>query len=1022
MGWTNEQYDAITKKGCNIIVSAGAGSGKTAVLSERVIRKLKEGVNINELLILTFTNAASAEMKERIRDRITKEESLSKQLDLISSSYISTFDGFSLAIVKKYHYILNINQNVGILDANINKIKTEEILESIFNELYVKKDSDFEKLISDYCVKSDDKVKNIILEIFDSFNLLIDKDEYLRTYEKEMMDINRLEEKYNLYSSCIIKELKKVNNALTVLTNNGISLGDVKDEIGLIIDGKKEISKLKQSYDLPNGRSIPDKKDAELKNLITARIKSIYEIINEQSKEDEINLELKTISTKRIIIRIIKMLDERLMEFKIQNNSYTFTDIAKMAIKILKENDNIRNELKHSFNEIMIDEYQDTSDIQEYFINMIENNNVYMVGDIKQSIYRFRNANPKLFQKKYEDYQKGINGYKIDLTKNFRSRKEVISDINEIFSPLMTIDFGGADYQSSHMMLHGNTDYDMVAKDTNHNALIIEYENDTNSILSNTTIEAFIIAKNIKDRILSCEQVLDKSTKQSRNICYSDFCILTSTKSNFDEYKRVFNACQIPLDTKEEEEITTEDDIKVINNILKLLASDFDMNDVKNRYYLTSIERSFLFEKSDDEIFNNFVNDDYTSSKALSILKSLKSSIMYMSINEILSNIYDEFEILDKAKTVGNIKQVLVHLEYLDSLASSLSNIGYSFNDFVIYLDNVFSKKLEIKYLNHLSTVKNACKMMTIHASKGLEFGICYFPDLSKGFNNRDARKSNLFNKDLGFILEYNDHGKRDSFLRKIVSLNEINENVSERLRLLYVALTRAKEQIVFVTETNEKKQEFIQNSFTSFLNYYFDKHQASYVTKDDLDNFVKINEEIKKVSLDDNDNKEILDVVSQVFTKKEVIKKSFSKKVNTIISENESEMLELGTLIHEALERLDFINPDYDNLLLDVKYHHYLKDFLSQSLLSKINEGKIYKEYKFWDEVNDVVGSIDLMIEYDDHIDIIDYKLKHTDLEAYDKQLNGYRDYILRKNNKEVNMYLYSIFDRKVRRVEVIE
>ena len=188
--WTKEQSDAINKDGTNIIVSAGAGSGKTAVLSERVLRKLKEGVNVNELLILTFTKAAAKEMKERIRKKIKKEPSLSSQLELIDSAYITTFDSYSLSVLKKYHYLLNLPKNIGITDSTLVQIKKEEILDNIFEELYEEKNEKFEEFISTFCIKDDKEIRNYLLNIYSKLELKTDKKEYLEKVIYPLKNIN----------------------------------------------------------------------------------------------------------------------------------------------------------------------------------------------------------------------------------------------------------------------------------------------------------------------------------------------------------------------------------------------------------------------------------------------------------------------------------------------------------------------------------------------------------------------------------------------------------------------------------------------------------------------------------------------------------------------------------------------------------------------------------------------------------------------------------------------------------------
>ena len=202
-----------------------------------------------------------------------------------------------------------------------------------------------------------------------------------------------------------------------------------------------------------------------------------------------------------------------------------------MAIKVVKEKPNIKEELKYTYNEIMVDEYQDTSDLQETFLKLIENNNIYMVGDIKQSIYRFRNANPDIFKQKYEDYKNNINGYKIDLVKNFRSRKEVLNNINEIFNLIMDKEIGGADYEQTHQMVFGNNTYEENKEDQNYDLEIYNYEEDKN--YTKEEIEAFIIAQDIKDKIKNKYQVLKGN--QLQDASYEDFCIImdaNTTTSN----------------------------------------------------------------------------------------------------------------------------------------------------------------------------------------------------------------------------------------------------------------------------------------------------------------------------------------------------------------------------------------------------------------------------------------------------------------------------------------------------------
>ena len=264
--WTKEQEDAINLEGRNIIVSAGAGSGKTAVLTARVIRKLKQGIDINKLLVLTFTNEAAREMKERIRKSIRKEPDLKEQLDYIDAAYITTFDSYALSIVKKYHYLLNIKKDISIIDSSIINIKKEEILNDIFEELYKQEDNEFLCLIKDFCVKDDTNIKKSILKISNILDLKIDKDNYLNNYLEEYYSDDYLNNIIDEYIKMIISKISNLNNMLYDLKINaeGTYYQEVEDVLlpllsSLKFDDIKNNSRIK----IPN---VPRNSSNELKN------------------------------------------------------------------------------------------------------------------------------------------------------------------------------------------------------------------------------------------------------------------------------------------------------------------------------------------------------------------------------------------------------------------------------------------------------------------------------------------------------------------------------------------------------------------------------------------------------------------------------------------------------------------------------------------------------------------------------------------------------------------------------------
>ena len=468
--WTKEQNDAIYETGKNIIVSAGAGSGKTLVLSERVLEHVKSGIPINEMLILTFTRAAAEEMKRRIRKKLVKNN-LVEQVNLIDSSFITTFDSYSLSLVKKYHHLLNVSRNINIIDENILKIKVSELLDELLEEEYEKRDPLFTKLISDFCVKDDKLIKKTILNLLDKLNMKYDMDNYLDTYLDNFYNLDNIKNNLLDYVSIIKGKINEINNNLS-----DISLYVDGDYYSKLLDSLNNLINSNDYLSIKN--SIPDKlpnlpKNSEeivknKKGIISDLLKEIREYTKYSSEEELIDTYLLTKDYVNELIILIRKLNDKINEFKFNNDLYDFIDISKLAIKVVEENENIRLELRYYFKEILVDEYQDTNDLQEYFINLIGNNNIYMVGDIKQSIYRFRNANPDIFRSKYNNYSTGDGGLKIDLLKNFRSRKEVLDNVNLIFDYIMDDYIGGANYTESHRMVAGNISYDNEGK-TNQN-------------------------------------------------------------------------------------------------------------------------------------------------------------------------------------------------------------------------------------------------------------------------------------------------------------------------------------------------------------------------------------------------------------------------------------------------------------------------------------------------------------------------------------------------------------------------
>ena len=1029
--WTVEQSSAINETGKNIIVSAGAGSGKTAVLSERVLTHLKNKISITDLLILTFTNAAASEMKDRIRKKVKNIPELKEELDKIDIAFITTFDAFSLSLVKRYKEYLNISSNIKIIDNSIIALKKKEFLNEIFDELYLNNNTLFLKLLSDLTLKDDKDIFNGILNLNNKLDNIYNKEEILNNYISKFYQIDNLENIFNEYFKLINKKIKEISNQidnLSIYVDN--SFIDKMNSVFINLFNSKSYEDIR--YNIYNLEKLPILRNAceeakKIKEEISSIIKIIKELTKYNSEEEIINSLLATKDYVTIIIEILKKLDNKINIYKKDNDSYEFIDIAKLAIKLLKENPLICEELKNKYKEILIDEYQDTNDLQDIFISLIANNNLYMVGDIKQSIYRFRNANPNIFKSKYEDYSKSVSGLKIDLNKNFRSRRQVIDNINLIFNLIMDEEVGGANYLETHQMQFGLTSYDSVNKE-NYAMEVLNY-NPLDKKFSDTEIEIFIVLNDIKNKILNSYEIMDKDTNLPRKANYGDFVILMDRATNFDLYKKIFEYYNVPISIYRDTTISDSVDINIIKNIYNLiiLIKKKDFGKLFSYSYM-AIARSYLFNISDLEILKTIKDRDYSATKIYAICYNLAKDLDNLNNIELYDKIIQEFNFLDRVITIGNVKEHLVTLDSIAKIVSNATSLGYTPEDFLDYLNQVSEEGLDIKLsLNKDSS--NSVKIMTIHASKGLEYPICYFTGLGKKFNISDLKDKLYYDNNYGFITPYFNKSINNTILKTLLKTKYIQDEVSEKIRLFYVALTRAREKIILVGSFKEnelayKKENLINleerlkyMSFRDIINSIY-KYLTRYVKEIDI-NSLGLNKDynLSKLVKEFNFNSTSKIIVDNYDVEEELIaNKRVSKVVNKLLSSEEKKNIELGLRMHYLFEITDFNNPDY-SMMNDFE-KSCLKNFLNTKILD--NNIGIYKEYEFIYNNKELIhGIIDLLIVKENTCIIVDYKLKYVDDSNYFKQLSYYREYIKDLTGKKTITYLYSIIDSKLILIE---
>jgi len=1008
--WTLEQQKAIDVRGHNVIVSAGAGSGKTAVLTERVFRILQEGTSLDEILVLTFTNAAASEMRQRTRGKLLGDPRLEKLASKIDASDICTFDAYALSLVKKYHYVLGVSANVSIIDENIIKIKKRKLLNQIFDELYEKRYEPFLNFIGKYALRSDDDLQDFVLRADEMINLKIDKQAYLKDYLSTYFSVPKIERDLEDFRE-YIRNIAKATKTGALKYENPKMTENVFKALDPILAAPDydSFNEALSTFKFPPRNKLSEEDSLLHESLSSACDKfASYAAIGK--KADVISRYEATKETVAVLLDIIEKLNERLDHFKKTYEVYTFSDIAKMALALVKTTD-VGKTLKQKLKFIMIDEYQDTSDIQEEFVSAISNDNVYMVGDIKQSIYRFRNANSDIFAHKYMQYKKGIGGEAIDLNKNFRSRAEVIEDINTMFSDIMTPHFGGADYRHEHLIEAGNKAYDeQGANSENHHLEVLRYEK--NEPGEKMEIEAALIAEDILLKINQGYAVFDKDKNETGHVDFKDFAILIDRKTKFEIFQKVFSDYGIPLKVEKDADLSDSDVILTFQNLVRLFnQTSQNLFDETFRHSFMSVARSFLFQWSDEDIYDVLQTKKYERTDILTKMKNVVTSKKSYPLSEILASLIDEFSFFEKTIEVGNVAENRHKIQGLIELSTSLEKIGYGIKEFVDYFDDLSNYEITLAVPNQ-EVVENCVRLMSIHKSKGLEFPIIYYSGLGSRFNDQNMKSSFLADSRYGIILPIIDEMEASNLYHYLIKINERKAELSEQIRLLYVALTRAKEKMICLYQVppKEKAPLISVDGVSCFA---------------DLIRFVKAeqtygrNVELKGIKTQSHSEK-TLDL--QVILKQNTVVSTriLPKRASKTSSEKvDRRLLDFGTRIHALLELVDFQNPNL-SFVTNIHERALVEKALNAPIFKTLQGAQIFKEYQFIDLENRVNGIIDLLILFEERCLIVDYKLKNLDDEAYHEQLTIYRNFVQRTFKRPVECYLLSVVTGEVKEVKI--
>ncbi len=1014
--WSDNQKAAIEADGKNYLISAGAGSGKTAVLTERIFTLVKSGASISRFLVLTFTNAAAASMKTRIRKRLLSDPELAHLAVEIENSSIETFDAFCLFLVKKYCFDIGVTRDISPIDNSLLEIKKHTLLNDIFTELYESKDEEFKDLITRYCDKDDGVIKEIVLKISKESDLQIDKDkffkEFVNTYFNENWLSSLVDKKFN-------DDIKVLNRArkLTYNLEDADDASIIQDLIDNLLSSKDydELYFKLKNKDL---YSFPKKKgkasDIEFRNYIKGVFNSIVptEARDFGTRKEIIAAYMDNQKMVEKLLKITLELESRLDEFKKESGSYSFSDIARFALKALRKPE-IQKEMRDSFDYIMVDEYQDTSDVQEEVVSLISRNNVYMVGDIKQSIYRFRNANCSIFQDKYVAYKNHEGGEEIDLNASYRSRKEIVDIVNNIFSSIMKPEYNVIDYSVGHTFEYGFKPYDdEFDKNANYNLRVINRL----KTKTNAEEEAAIIAIDILNKV-GRQKAFDPEIKGMRKSQFKDYAILIDRSTDFMVYKKVFNDFGIPLKIISDEPFRDSDISYVTKNLLVLFnflknngeTNEFD-NDAKHAYM--SLARSFLIDKvNDQEIYDVINNKIFLDTEIVRKIVNVVREEKFSSLFKILNVLYTQFDLYNKVIRIGNVSSNIHKAELFLELAKNLDKLSCGVEDFVTYFKDLSQFDIDIAFADEDGNA-DAVTLITIHKSKGLEYPFCYFPGFNKQYYNDDVKSSFLVNSKFGIILPISGDSSQASLFNSLFKEEEVRQDFEEKIRLFYVGLTRARESITIILthKENEKPvQDFLDCKCFGDIIRFLELDIACDENRPELDpsrarvskeKDEKIEIEMKSVSYEP----ELIGLVKRA-----------SKE---IVEDVDDSLLEFGTRLHYLLEVSNYETKD-TSYIKEKQLKKYVDNVLNCGLFDGVTNEQVLHEYSFFDEEHNTNGIIDCLVVLPDEVRIIDFKLKNISDEKYVKQLNIYADYVKLITEKSLKLYLISAITGEVKEIE---
>lgn len=817
-------------------------------------------------------------MREKILEAIYKkieenpeDENLQKQIILLNKASISTIHSFCLDVIKNNFYEIDVSANTRIADDSEILLLQQEVIDDLFEEKYEEEDSNFIKLIKTYTKYNQDEVlKDLILRVYSYIQASPFPEEWL---EEQIEKLN-IGDGTNFSDTVWGKIITE--NANQILEDSILKLQNIRTKMTRFPELDKFTAKIEDDIDkytyIQNNLSDWDTaveaintlknatwiKDQKITNDLKDEAKDVRESTKDEFKKVKKLMNCSSeeaVQDIKYMYPILKMLKDLILEFsqkfyqrKREKNIMDFSDMEHLALKILVKKDEngkivkseIAKKYENKFEEIAIDEYQDSNLVQEYILTSVSRgNNIFMVGDVKQSIYKFRQARPKLFLDKYDNYKLDpVNGEdrKIQLFKNFRSRSNILDFTNLVFEDIMSRELGNIEYNQDEYLNLGANFEEIQNQDYKTELEILDLSEENDDIwktdeeeteeeqekVEDVVLEARFVARKIKELIDSKYQIIDKKTGR-RDIQYKDIAILLRTSSGVaNVYEKEISELEIPVYSDSSSQYLQSVEIETIMSLLRIINNP--MQDIP----LVTVMRSPIGNFTDNELIEIRMADRNSSfyeallksdlekaHRFLSLLKELREDEEYMTLDEWIWNIYTKTGYMNYVNLMPNGALRVSNLRMLFERAKQYEEASFKgLYNFINFIDKIKFNQEDLKAAKIIGENENVVRIMTIHKSKGLEFPVVILAGVGKQFNFRDLNGKILLDQDLGMGPQYIDSDRYIEFktlAKKALAIKAKNEAISEEMRILYVALTRAKEKLIIVgrqKDVNKKMSE----------------------------------------------------------------------------------------------------------------------------------------------------------------------------------------------------------------------